>query len=410
MMDRQLRAGGADPGAPAAAPAAANLLDSLLAPTSREAFFAKYFEQAPLACGGGEAGRYRTLLTLQAVDALIDSADLRHDMLKLVAGGDPVDPERYVGPSGRILPTAVAEAYQRGATIILPQLHLSVEPIADFCRALEGEFSAAVQANAYLTPASSRGFDAHYDQHDVFILQIEGSKTWRLYGTPAEAAVGAPFTRGAHEPGPVSAEFVLAPGGCLYVPRGLMHEAANRGEEPSLHLTFGIFPKRWADLAMAAVAALVQADPAFQRALPPGFATQAAAREAAEEAFPSVLGKLGSAGLGEAIELFAQDFLHERRPSIAGIIASPRPKGPLRRRPLLLFRVRNEGTDVVLDGPGGDLRFARSDEAALAIALSGYPFDPASLPTPDPRRLVDRLWANGYLELASDGRSTDGEA
>ena len=38
--------------------------------------------------------------------------------------------------------------------------------------------------NVYLTPPSSQGFTAHYDAHDVFILQIAGSKHWRLYDAP----------------------------------------------------------------------------------------------------------------------------------------------------------------------------------------------------------------------------------
>ena len=30
------------------------------------------------------------------------------------------------------------------------------------------------------------GFKAHFDTHDVFVLQIEGCKRWTLYDTPIE--------------------------------------------------------------------------------------------------------------------------------------------------------------------------------------------------------------------------------
>ena len=382
---------------------APNPLDRLLAPTTRKAFFADHHEQQPLFCGSSEPRSYDGLLTLAAVDAVVASADLRHDMLRLVAGGDPVDPSRYISPDGRVLPAALAEAYLRGATVVLPQLHRSVAAIADFCSALEGEFSAAVQANAYLTPAAAQGFEPHYDQHDVFILQIHGTKTWRLYGTPRAAAGGTPFERGRHEPGAVSAEYTLQPGDCLYIPRGLMHEAANEGSEPSLHLTIGVLPKRWCDLVLDAVAALVRDDAAFHRALPPGFATRRDAAQLAEQHFAPLLAAVASGTrLDQALERAARDFLHERRPNVAGVLASPRPEGPLRRRPLVLWRATRDASDLILTGPGGDLRFSGSDEAALTQALSGEAFDPRLLAAPDPARLVDRLWANGYLEQAPE--------
>ena len=31
-----------------------------------------------------------------------------------------------------------------------------------------------------MTPAQSTGFSDHYDVHDVFVLQIDGEKRWRI--------------------------------------------------------------------------------------------------------------------------------------------------------------------------------------------------------------------------------------
>jgi lysine-specific demethylase/histidyl-hydroxylase NO66 len=33
----------------------------------------------------------------------------------------------------------------------------------------------------YLTPPGTQGFAPHYDDVEVFILQLEGKKRWRLY-------------------------------------------------------------------------------------------------------------------------------------------------------------------------------------------------------------------------------------
>ena len=38
-----------------------------------------------------------------------------------------------------------------------------------------------VQINAYLSPAAARGLELHFDFHDVFVLQLEGRKRWRVW-------------------------------------------------------------------------------------------------------------------------------------------------------------------------------------------------------------------------------------
>ena len=35
--------------------------------------------------------------------------------------------------------------------------------------------------NMYVTPPSARGFDVHFDYEDVIIIQVHGSKRWRLW-------------------------------------------------------------------------------------------------------------------------------------------------------------------------------------------------------------------------------------
>ena len=35
--------------------------------------------------------------------------------------------------------------------------------------------------NAYLSPPSARGLELHFDFHDVFVLQLDGAKRWRVW-------------------------------------------------------------------------------------------------------------------------------------------------------------------------------------------------------------------------------------
>ena len=52
-----------------------------------------------------------------------------------------------------------------------------------------------VGANVYLTPPGTQGFAPHFDDVDVFLLQLEGKKHWRLY-KPKEKDKLARFSSG----------------------------------------------------------------------------------------------------------------------------------------------------------------------------------------------------------------------
>ena len=43
-----------------------------------------------------------------------------------------------------------------------------------------------MQINAYITPPENQGFAAHYDTHDVFVLQVAGSKRWTIHAPVLE--------------------------------------------------------------------------------------------------------------------------------------------------------------------------------------------------------------------------------
>ena len=87
-------------------------------------------------------------------------------------------PKPFLGTS---TPTGWRTPSRSGATIVLQALHHTWLPLARFCRELEAELGAGVQANSYYTPRRSQGFAVHHDTHDVFVLQVAGEKHWRVY-------------------------------------------------------------------------------------------------------------------------------------------------------------------------------------------------------------------------------------
>jgi ribosomal protein L16 Arg81 hydroxylase len=173
--------------------------------------------------------------------------------------------------------------YREGSTIVLQFIHERWKPLAKLCGALSAELSAGFQVNAYLTPQHARGLGIHYDTHDVLVLQLEGSKHWRLFESPVQLPLpGQPYEKDKHASAAPLQEFDLNAGDTLYIPRGFVHEAASTNST-SLHLTVGILPIIWAEVLLASVESLFERDSRFRESLPPGFARdQAISREVEE--------------------------------------------------------------------------------------------------------------------------------
>lgn len=111
---------------------------------------------------------------------------------------------------------------------------------------------ARTGANAYYTPARSRAFSAHWDTHDVLVLQLHGTKRWHVW----EPLLEHPLPRRPHMESKAydgyledleRSELELGLGDVLYLPAGTPHAAWTEGED-SLHLTISIDPLRWHDL------------------------------------------------------------------------------------------------------------------------------------------------------------------
>ncbi|MBH5323263.1 cupin domain-containing protein [Aurantiacibacter sediminis] len=243
-------------------------LEMLIAPLSADEFFAEYYERKyyhnPVI--HPEAA---DLLSMDRIDEVISDSELPPSSLSMAKSGEGLDPAEYTFESGVIDRGAVLDSYRDGATIILPQLHLADGKLYSFCLALEREFGARTQTNVYLTPPEAHGFGIHYDNHDVFVIQIAGAKQWEIYGDRDGLPFrGESFRKDHDDPGELKETFILQPGECLYVPRGTAHRAPNHGDEPSLHITVGILHQTWAEFMLEAVGEATLRIPEMRHSLP----------------------------------------------------------------------------------------------------------------------------------------------
>jgi hypothetical protein len=223
------------------------------------------------------------LLSIADIDHQLSGAGLRRPAIRVVQDGQVIEPARWTrrARTGGTWIDDLADPgrtlgwFGQGATIVLQSLHRWWPPLTRFCRGLEDALGHPVQANAYLTPPGAAGFTPHHDTHDVFVLQVHGSKHW----TVREPLVDAPLVRhrSDHDAAarqPVLLETDLEAGDCLYLPRGHIHSAAAQ-EDVSLHLTIGVLALTRHELLRRIVDRTAE-DPSFRRGLPADHATDVA--------------------------------------------------------------------------------------------------------------------------------------
>lgn len=215
---------------------------------------------------------FTDLLSPASVDELIAERGVRAPFIRLAKDGAVLAKDGYLGPAGfgAEMPDQVDSAkllarMADGATVVLQGLHRLWPPLIDFVRDAVDDIGHPVQANAYITPGGSRGFDPHYDVHDVFVLQVSGCKRWVVHQpVHPHPLPSQPWTEHraaiAERAGEAPAlDTVLGPGDALYLPRGWVH-AAQAQDTASIHLTIGVSPLTGLDVASAILDQLADVD------------------------------------------------------------------------------------------------------------------------------------------------------
>lgn len=224
------------------------------------------------------AGGFEDLFSAEAVDELIAHRALRTPFVRMASEGTVLSPSLFTSSGGtgaevsdQLDSAKVLQQFAAGATLVLQGLHRTWGPIGEFTRALVRDLGHPAQVNAYVTPASSRGFDPHYDTHDVFVLQIAGTKRWTIHEpVHTHPLVDQPWTDhrdAVAEAAERAAQIdqVFEPGDVLYLPRGWLHSAVAQGGT-SIHLTIGLRATTRHDL-LTTLLARAGEDPELRRSL-----------------------------------------------------------------------------------------------------------------------------------------------
>jgi ribosomal protein L16 Arg81 hydroxylase len=218
------------------------------------------------------AGYFDDLLqSSSAIEQLLERYRREPSALRLVRGKDrKTGADSYRLFDGSLDVDGIRRDFADGYTIVIDGVERYVRAVASLTQAIEVELNFPVQVNAYITPPASQGLVPHYDDHDVLILQILGSKTWHLYDgviPPREIQRDKDKAIQADDLAPPT-DLRLEAGDVLYLPRGRVH-AAETNSEQSIHLTLGIHAPTLLMLAVGALYAQSFHDDRLNAQLPP---------------------------------------------------------------------------------------------------------------------------------------------
>jgi ribosomal protein L16 Arg81 hydroxylase len=323
-------------------------LQSLLAPISEEEFFARYWEKKPLIVHRKTPGFYGNLFSLQDFDDWTIRGNRGY--VKTAEATAKVQAKHENSTAAAL--ERILTDMRAGHTLILDSVHSSEPKLGLLCQRLARETAARFQTNIYLTPPGGKGFTAHWDNHDVFVLQVFGSKHWKVEKDrrllPQRDGVMFEDREIQGEPH----EITLQQGDMLYLPRGTVH-AAECGAEPSMHITVGIYPHTWDSLIVAAVKAAIKQDDSLRLALPLDFMksdgagiTSRVGNELRKAADPEFLARV--------FDEFKDRVIGDSQFDISGSIVSAFKTDPLTlddkiaARPGLIFRMQPGEETVTL--------------------------------------------------------------
>jgi lysine-specific demethylase/histidyl-hydroxylase NO66 len=377
-----------------AAPFAEGSVLARLIAVDRDEFASQHWGQQPLLSPAANLqGGFAELLDANAIDELVSQRGLRTPFLRVAKNGATLADKAFTAPGGvgariadQVSEDKLVRLFADGSTLVLQGLHRTWPPVLEFCQRLAAELGHPVQANAYVTPPQNQGFSAHYDVHDVFVLQIDGEKRWRIHSPVLVSPLRdqawndrkADVENRAEEP-PLM-EAVLKPGDCLYLPRGYLHAATALGGV-STHLTLGIHV--WTRFALAQqlveqALRTVADDPVIRTSLPLGVDVSDP-REMRPD-FDVVTAILADAVKQSNIDQMAESLLQHAR-----LNQRAAPVGPLKQlrdadaisvdthillRRHLAATVDHSGSRILVRTRAGELLVAEDDVGPLKALLA----------------------------------------
>lgn len=204
-------------------------LQALVSPVPVADFVRSYHGTQALMIDGA-TDKFAELCSWSDISHLLNHGALQYPNAKFVLDKEALGPEALQHADHWL---------RQGATLIINSIQRLDPVIEHFAAALSRDMNTSVNINCYTSWPSKQGFDIHFDRHDVFVLQVEGTKTWRVFQPTRTFPLELNKQQGKGDPpdGEPYLDRIMAPGDVMYIPRGHWHYAI--ADSPSVHLTVG---------------------------------------------------------------------------------------------------------------------------------------------------------------------------
>lgn len=355
---------------------------------------------------------FASLFSARALEEFLEYGRPDPAGVRMVKGKEKKDLQAYRLGNGAIDMVALRNDFADGFTIILNGLERYVSGIAALARGLEVDLNFETQVNAYVTPPGSQGFLPHYDDHDVLVLQIEGSKRWHIFEGEGDVPTRELQQREIFVGEGLSpaTQIVLHAGDLLYVPRGRIH-AAETLDETSIHLTLGIHPPNMLELVKAALDTLAIRDDRVLERLPPRYLNDPAQRERLAGMARDLAAMIDDRAIGDAVGAIEDSLLRRGRCQPAGRLVADVTSRDRITQTSKLAKTAPLYSRVLALGGGVGLQFAQTlvtadashRDALLFLSRQREPFrvdEIPGLPADDRAELARKLLVDGFLVQA----------
>ena len=182
------------------------------------------------------ANRFADLLSWTKLRNILVNREFALDNLRVQRESVPI--QRLFYSDNKKIDLPKIDLLMTGNTSLIVAPVDPYEPVLTaLCDDIRSHTLDNITIGAIVTAGAGGAFIRHFDNEDLIILKIEGTKRWQIYDpTVRNPAKGMPKT-----PPPAGApvfDDLLRPGDFLFLPAGHWHRCEN-GPEKSLHL--GIF-------------------------------------------------------------------------------------------------------------------------------------------------------------------------
>jgi uncharacterized membrane protein len=152
-------------------------LERIVAPLTAQEFIQSHFARR-FVYFQGEPGRFAAVFSWHALNSILRHHRLDFPRLRMAKDGILIPTDQFVkyenvhGRSPRVLPIELTACLRGGATLVLDGVEELCESVTVLAERLERVLLAPVNANLYAAWHTVGGFDLHWDDHDVIVIQV----------------------------------------------------------------------------------------------------------------------------------------------------------------------------------------------------------------------------------------------